>query len=99
MRSGSQPAIRTGSSGSPRFTRTGPTRWMRIRAALAVGGLSVALLLLLYRLAQLQITDHGRYERLAVGDTLQGWKGNMIGNDAVRLSRNGEDRTLLLVNR
>lgn len=42
---------------------------------------------------------NGRYERLKVGDNVEGWKVSSIGADAMRLSRNGEERTLILVNR
>ena len=41
------------------------TRWMRIRAALAVGALALALALLVARLAHIQIVEHDRYAALA----------------------------------
>lgn len=42
---------------------------------------------------------NGRYERLKIGDTVEGWQVSTIGADTMRLSRNGEERTLILVNR
>ncbi|MCL5777955.1 hypothetical protein M1105_13280 [Limibaculum sp. FT325] len=42
---------------------------------------------------------NGRYERLMLGDSVEGWTVSAIGIDAMRLTRNGEERTLRLVNR
>ena len=42
---------------------------------------------------------NGRYRTVIVGDVLDGWRVSMIGVDAMRITRGGEDRTLLLVNR
>ena len=42
---------------------------------------------------------NGRYERVLVGDQLDGWEVSMIGTDAIRLERGDEERTLLLVDR
>ena len=44
-------------------------------------------------------TSGGRYRSGTVGDALDGWRVSMIGADAVRITRGGEDRTFLLVNR
>ena len=41
----------------------------------------------------------GRYRSVIVGDVLDGWRVSIIGTDAMRVTRDGEDRTLLLVNR
>lgn len=46
--------------------RCTPTRWMKLRAVIAMGALFAALLLLVARLAQIQLTDHDRYARLAL---------------------------------
>jgi hypothetical protein len=42
---------------------------------------------------------NGRYRSVIVGDVLDGWRVSLIGVDAMRITRSGEDRTLLLVNR
>jgi hypothetical protein len=42
---------------------------------------------------------NGRYRSVAVGDELDGWRVSIIGTDAMRVTRAGADRTLLLVNR
>jgi hypothetical protein len=42
---------------------------------------------------------NGRYRSVMVGDVLDGWRVSMIGTDAMRITRSGEDRTFLLVNR
>ena len=42
---------------------------------------------------------NGRYRSVIVGDVLDGWRVSMIGLDAMRITRSGEDRTLLLINR
>lgn len=42
---------------------------------------------------------NGRYRSVVVGDELDGWRVSIIGVDAIRVTRAGEDRTLLLVNR
>ena len=42
---------------------------------------------------------NGRYQAVIVGDVLDGWRVSMIGVDAMRITRSGEDHTLLLVNR
>jgi hypothetical protein len=42
---------------------------------------------------------NGRYRSVVVGDELDGWRVSIIGKDAMRVTRAGEDRTLLLVNR
>jgi hypothetical protein len=41
----------------------------------------------------------GRYRSVVVGDVIEGWRISAIGTDAVRMSRSGEQRTLVLVNR
>lgn len=41
----------------------------------------------------------GDVQRLAVGDMVEGWRVSAIGNDAIRLSREGEDRTFMLIGR
>ena len=43
-----------------------PTRLMKLRAVIGMGLLFVGLLLLVYRLAQIQIADHKRYVKLAL---------------------------------
>jgi len=48
--------------------------------------------------ALLRLPD-GRYRSVVVGDVIEGWRVSMIGNDAMRISRSGEERTLILVNR
>lgn len=50
------------------------------------------------RKALLRLPD-GRYRAVLVGDVIGGWRVSMIGTDAMRVTRDGEDRTLLLVNR
>jgi hypothetical protein len=42
---------------------------------------------------------NGRYRSVVVGDVLDGWRVSLIGVDAMRITRSGEDRTLLLINR
>jgi hypothetical protein len=42
---------------------------------------------------------NGRYRSVIVGDVLDGWRVSLIGVDAMRITRSGEDRTLLLINR
>jgi hypothetical protein len=42
---------------------------------------------------------NGRYRSVIVGDVLDGWRVSMIGADAMRITRSGEDRTLPLVTR
>lgn len=42
---------------------------------------------------------NGDYRALRVGDVLEGWRVSAIGLDAMRVSKGGEDRTLLLVTR
>lgn len=42
---------------------------------------------------------NGDYRYVIVGDVLDGWRISMIGVDAMRITRNGEERTLLLINR
>ncbi len=42
---------------------------------------------------------NGRYRTVIVGDVLDGWRVRMIGVDAMRITRSGEERTFLLVNR
>jgi len=42
---------------------------------------------------------NGRYRSVIVGDVLDGWRVSMIGADAMRITRSGEDRTFLLVTR
>jgi hypothetical protein len=44
-------------------------------------------------------TASGRYLKVARGDEVAGWRVNAIGRDAMRLTRGGESRTLLLVTR
>jgi hypothetical protein len=41
----------------------------------------------------------GRYRSVVVGDVLDGWQVSDIGTDAMRMTRDGEDRTLQMVNR
>ena len=41
----------------------------------------------------------GDFLKVAAGDTVRGWRVSLIGRDAVRLTRGGESRTLLLVTR
>jgi hypothetical protein len=50
------------------------------------------------RKALLRLPD-GRYRSVIVGDVLDGWRVAIIGPDAMRFTRGGEDLTLLLVNR
>jgi hypothetical protein len=47
------------------------------------------------RKALLRLPD-GRFRTVTVGDDLNGWRVSMIGTDAMRVSRGGKDRTLLL---
>ncbi len=42
---------------------------------------------------------NGRYRTVIVGDVLNGWRVSMIGTDAMHLTRDNKDMTLLLVNR
>ena len=42
---------------------------------------------------------NGHYRSVIVGDVLDDWRVSMIGADAMRITRSGEDRTFLLVNR
>ncbi len=42
---------------------------------------------------------NGRYRSVVLGDVLDGWRVSLIGRDAMRVTRSGEDRTLLLVSR
>ena len=42
---------------------------------------------------------NGGYRTVAVGDVVGGWRVSMIGADAMRVSRGGEDRTFALVSR
>jgi hypothetical protein len=42
---------------------------------------------------------NGHYRAVIVGDVLDGWRVSLIGADAMRITRNGKDVTLLLVNR
>jgi hypothetical protein len=42
---------------------------------------------------------NGRYRSVVVGDVLDGWRVSLIGTDAMRITRSGQDHTLLLVNR
>ncbi len=42
---------------------------------------------------------NGRYRSVVVGDVLDGWRISLIGLDALRVTRSGQDRTLLLVSR
>lgn len=42
---------------------------------------------------------NGRYRSVVVGDELDGWRVSVIGTDAMRVTRAGQDQTLLLVNR
>jgi hypothetical protein len=42
---------------------------------------------------------NGRYRSVVLGDVIDGWKVSIIGTDAMRVTRSGKDRTLLLVNR
>jgi hypothetical protein len=42
---------------------------------------------------------NGRYRSVIVGDELDGWRVSIIGPDVLRVTRGGEDRTLLLVTR
>jgi hypothetical protein len=41
----------------------------------------------------------GGYRSVAVGDVVEGWRVSMIGTDAMRITRSGEDRTFALVSR
>ncbi len=41
----------------------------------------------------------GRYRSVVVGDVIEGWRISGIGTDAMRMSRSGEERTLMLVSR
>ncbi|MEM8790898.1 MAG: hypothetical protein AAGE80_04725 [Pseudomonadota bacterium] len=41
----------------------------------------------------------GRFQRIAQGDVIEGWTVTLIGQDAVRLKRGGEQHTLVLVSR
>lgn len=50
------------------------------------------------RQALLRLPD-GSFERVRTGDVLDGWRVSVIGRDAMRLTKGGEDRTLLLVDR
>jgi hypothetical protein len=50
------------------------------------------------RRALLRLPD-GSYHFVIVGDVLDGWRVSMIGVDAMRITRSGEDRTLLMINR
>lgn len=50
------------------------------------------------RKALLRLPD-GRYKSVVIGDVLDGWRVSAIGNDAMRVSKDGTDRTLPLVNR
>jgi hypothetical protein len=50
------------------------------------------------RKALLRLPD-GRYRSVIVGDVLDGWRVSMIGSDAMRITRSGEDRTFPLVTR
>ncbi|MEM9099993.1 MAG: hypothetical protein AAGC79_15875 [Pseudomonadota bacterium] len=42
---------------------------------------------------------NGRIHRISRGDVLEGWKVDLIGQDAVRLERGAESHTLILVTR
>ncbi|MEM7240152.1 MAG: hypothetical protein AAF501_20305, partial [Pseudomonadota bacterium] len=42
---------------------------------------------------------NGRFRRIGQGDTLDGWKVNLIGRDAVRLQQGAKEHTLILVSR
>ncbi len=42
---------------------------------------------------------NGRYRSAIVGDVLDAWRVSVIGAEAMRITRSGEDRTFLLVNR
>jgi hypothetical protein len=44
-------------------------------------------------------TPSGDYLKVARGDEVAGWRVSAIGHDAMRLTRGGESRTLLLVTR
>jgi hypothetical protein len=44
-------------------------------------------------------TASGEYLKVARGDNVAGWRVSAIGRDAMRLTRGGESRTLLLVTR
>lgn len=48
------------------------------------------------RTALLRLAN-GKFRQVAVGDMLDGWRVSMIGTDAMRISRGGKDRTLLLI--
>ncbi len=50
------------------------------------------------RKALLRMPD-GRYRSVVTGDTIDGWRVSMIGIDAMRVTRSGQDQTLLLVSR
>jgi hypothetical protein len=50
------------------------------------------------RKALLRMPD-GRYRSVVVGDVLDGWRVSAIGVDAMRVTRSGQDLTLLLVSR
>ena len=41
----------------------------------------------------------GTYQKVARGDVLDGWRVNSITREALRLSKQGQNRTLLLVSR
>ncbi len=42
---------------------------------------------------------NGHYRAVSVDDVLDGWRVSMIGADAMRITRSGKDRTLLLFDR
>lgn len=50
------------------------------------------------RSALMRMPD-GAIRKVKVGDTLDGWRISSIASDAIRLSRNGKDRTMGLVGR
>jgi hypothetical protein len=50
------------------------------------------------RTALLRLPD-GSFHSVVVGDVMDGWRVSAIGVDAMRVSKDGQDRTLLLVNR
>jgi len=50
------------------------------------------------RKALLRLAD-GTVRSVQVGDTLDGWKVSAIGDEELRLSKGGKDRTLVLVSR
>ena len=83
----------TGTAQRPiRATATEPGRPLTHTALISILNLDTG------RKALLRLPN-GRYRSVIVGDVLDGWRVSMIGADAMRITRSGEDRTLPLVTR